>query len=78
MQAAAEVAVASSGESPEGDRRKKVVVIGAGWAGLAAAYELSKQVCADSNFQTGEQLRAVLTCSPSLFNSRAHCCNLPR
>ncbi|CAM9349322.1 unnamed protein product, partial [Hapterophycus canaliculatus] len=25
------------------DRRKKVVVIGAGWAGLAAAYELSKQ-----------------------------------
>lgn len=26
------------------DRRKKVVVIGAGWAGLAAAYELSKQV----------------------------------
>ena len=26
------------------DKRKKVVVIGAGWAGLAAAYELSKQV----------------------------------
>lgn len=24
--------------------RKKVVVIGAGWAGLAAAHELSKQV----------------------------------
>lgn len=29
----------------EGDGKKKVVVIGAGWAGLAAAYELSKQVC---------------------------------
>lgn len=28
----------------EVDSRKKVVVIGAGWAGLAAAYELSKQV----------------------------------
>lgn len=26
--------------------KKKVVVIGAGWAGLAAAYELSKQVSA--------------------------------
>lgn len=26
------------------DKRKKVVVVGAGWAGLAAAYELSKQV----------------------------------
>lgn len=24
--------------------RKKVIVIGAGWAGLAAAHELSKQV----------------------------------
>lgn len=41
----AEVAAdASSSEATEGDRRKKVVVIGAGWAGLAAAYELSKQV----------------------------------
>lgn len=27
-----------------GGGKKKVVVIGAGWAGLAAAYELSKQV----------------------------------
>lgn len=35
-----------AGEEPrsEVDSRKKVVVIGAGWAGLAAAYELSKQV----------------------------------
>lgn len=28
----------------QGEGKKKVVVIGAGWAGLAAAYELSKQV----------------------------------
>lgn len=33
-----------SGVTVATDRRKKVVVIGAGWAGLAAAYELSKQV----------------------------------
>ncbi|CAM9420924.1 unnamed protein product [Scytosiphon promiscuus] len=31
------------GASSKADSRKKVVVIGAGWAGLAAAYELSKQ-----------------------------------
>lgn len=31
-------------DAAEVDKRKKVVVVGAGWAGLAAAYELSKQV----------------------------------
>lgn len=40
----AEVAGEAKVEAPEVDRRKKVVVVGAGWAGLAAAYELSKQV----------------------------------
>lgn len=34
----------SVGSEAVEDKRKKVVVIGAGWAGLAAAYELSKQV----------------------------------
>lgn len=40
-----EAEVAGEQETGSGvDSRKKVVVIGAGWAGLAAAYELSKQV----------------------------------
>lgn len=39
-----ELAGEAKAEMPEVDRRKKVVVVGAGWAGLAAAYELSKQV----------------------------------
>lgn len=34
----------TKGASSKADGKKKVVVIGAGWAGLAAAYELSKQV----------------------------------
>lgn len=40
----AEVAAETEVEATEVDGRKKVVVVGAGWAGLAAAYELSKQV----------------------------------
>lgn len=48
----AEVAAETEVEATEVHRRKKVVVVGAGWAGLAAAYELSKQVCdAGLNFQ---------------------------
>lgn len=44
----AEVAGAETKDvSSKTDGRKKVVVIGAGWAGLAAAYELSKQVSED-------------------------------
>eukprot|EP00903_Cladosiphon_okamuranus_P014042 g13058.t2 len=39
----AEVAAETEAEAAEADKRRKVVVIGAGWAGLAAAYELSKQ-----------------------------------
>lgn len=47
-----QVGVAESGSSSEtaaANTRKKVVVIGAGWAGLAAAYELSKQVGSESS-----------------------------
>eukprot|EP00752_Nemacystus_decipiens_P008853 g7900.t1 len=39
----AEVATEAEVGTKEGVKRKKVVVVGAGWAGLAAAYELSKQ-----------------------------------
>lgn len=39
-----EAEVAGQETRSDVDSRKKVVVIGAGWAGLAAAYELSKQV----------------------------------
>ena len=40
---AGETKIIDEGSLAKGGR-KKVVVIGAGWAGLAAAYELSKQV----------------------------------
>lgn len=44
MQAELAAEVDTMNEAAEVDGKKKVVVIGAGWAGLAAAYELSKQV----------------------------------
>ncbi|CAM9213153.1 unnamed protein product [Ectocarpus sp. 8 AP-2014] len=43
MQAELAAEVDTMNEAAEVDGKKKVVVIGAGWAGLAAAYELSKQ-----------------------------------
>ncbi|CAN0124657.1 unnamed protein product, partial [Ectocarpus fasciculatus] len=41
MQAELAAEVDTINVAAEGDGKKKVVVIGAGWAGLAAAYELS-------------------------------------
>ena len=81
----AEVAADTEVEATEVHRRKKVVVVGAGWAGLAAAYELSKQVCdAGLNFQNmrpslrtyihtmpSTALRASVTARPTR-NSRRH------
>ncbi|RZS25920.1 hypothetical protein BHM03_00059192 [Ensete ventricosum] len=40
----ADVSAPSSGPAPHADSRKKVVVVGAGWAGLASAHHLCKQV----------------------------------
>lgn len=44
MQMETEVAGEAKIDASGVHERKKVVVVGAGWAGLAAAYELSKQV----------------------------------
>lgn len=48
--------------------KKRVVVVGAGWAGLAAAYELSKQVggLAHVEFEPEHDSYSVFNCSRSL------------